>query len=485
VVTSLLRSSDGEVKHLFEISRQKGDAGSKIMSIALFLNLGRSACSDGRCDALSRLSQSLPALKIVELPSDAPLSRASCVPTLVIARLDGSDREKSVLETCRARWPEALLIAVVCGAPKNSGLLPSLLTLADDFLFCSALTNELPLRSERILSLRCSAITQAGTENLADLPLVGQSPAFSRVIEKTASLARSAAAVLICGETGSGKELVARAIHYRGPRHSKPFIPINCGALPDHLFENELFGHNKGAFTDASSAEQGLVAEAEGGTLFLDEVDTLSPSAQIKLLRVLQNGEYRPLGSARSSFADVRVIAATNCDLNEKVRLKQFRVDLFYRLNVLTVELPPLRERGADVIVLAEYFLDQYGDRENPACPRLSEAARQKLCGYSWPGNVRELQAVMQRAALLKSGGILHAADIDLPEGESKDRFRHESLRRAKTFVIGEFERSYVADLLARHQGNITQAAKAAGKDRRTLQRLVKKYSLDRASFKL
>jgi DNA-binding NtrC family response regulator len=455
------------------------------MSNALLLNLGRSACGDGRCDESSRLRQLLPALQIVELSPDAPLSRVGCVPALVIARLNGADSEEAALEACRARWPEAPLLAVVCGAPRHSRALVSLLTLADDLLFCPALTNELPFRSERLLCLQRRAASQAGIEMLPDLPLVGQSPAFSRVIEKTASLARSAAAVLICGETGSGKELVARAIHYRGPRHSKPFIPVNCGALPDHLFENELFGHNRGAFTDASSAEHGLVAEAEGGTLFLDEVDTLSPTAQIKLLRFLQNGEYRPLGSARSLFADVRVIAATNCDLGEKVRLKQFRVDLFYRLNVLTVELPPLRERGADVIALAEYFLDLYSERDNPTRPLLSEAARQKLCGYSWPGNVRELQAVMQRAALLKSGEILHAADIDLPEGKSKDLFRHESLRRAKSFVIGEFERSYVADLLARHQGNITQAAKAAGKDRRTLQRLVKKYSLDRAAFKL
>ena len=455
------------------------------MSNALLLNPGRSPCNDGGCDELPRLRQLLPALKIVELPAGAPLSRVACAPALVIARVSGAESEEPLLEACRARWPEAPLLAVVCGAPKHSHSLVSLLALADDFLFCPALTNELPLRSERLLCLRRTAASQAGTEFLPDLPLVGQSPAFSQVIEKTSSLARSAAAVLICGETGSGKELVARAIHYRGPRHSKPFIPVNCGALPDHLFENELFGHNKGAFTDASSAEQGLVAEAEGGTLFLDEVDTLSPSAQIKLLRFLQNGEYRPLGSARSLFADVRVIAATNCDLGEKVRLKQFRVDLFYRLNVLAVELPPLRERGADVIALAEYFLDLYGDRDNPARPCLSEAARQKLCGYSWPGNVRELQAVMQRAALLNAGEILHAADIDLPEGKSKDFFRHESLRRAKSFVVGEFERSYVADLLARHQGNITQAAKAAGKDRRTLQRLVKKYSLDRASFKL
>ncbi len=452
---------------------------------ALLMNPGNSACGEKRCDEASRLRALLPGLKIVEHALEAP-GPVSCAPALVIVRLNGAEREPSVLEICKARWPEAGLLAVICGAPENSPVLAAALALADDFLFCPSLAKELPLRSERILSLRRNNPRPgAGAEILPDLPLVGQSPAFLRVIEKTASVARSAAPVLICGETGSGKELVARAIHYRGPRHAKPFIPVNCGALPDHLFENELFGHNKGAFTDASSAEQGLVAEAEGGTLFLDEVDALSPSAQIKLLRFLQNGEYRPLGSARSLFADARVIAATNCDLGEKVGLKQFRVDLFYRLNVLTLELPPLRERGADVIVLAEYFLDLYGRRDNPGEPCLSEAARQKLGGYSWPGNVRELQAVMQRAALLKSAGTLHAADIDLPEGKSKALFRHESLRRAKSFVVGEFERNYIANLLARHQGNITQAAKAAGKDRRTLQRLVRKYSLDRAAFKV
>jgi len=290
--------------------------------------------------------------------------------------------------------------------------------------------------------------------------------------------------VLISGETGSGKELIARAIHYHGARWSKPFIPVNCGALPDHLFENELFGHVKGAFTDASSAEKGLIAEAEGGTLFLDEVDALSPAAQIKLLRFLQNGEFRPLGSSRSVIANVRVIAASNADLRAKVDLKQFREDLFYRLNVLSVAIPALRERGEDVLSLAEHFIEMHASRQGGDRPRLSEAARRKLNDYSWPGNVRELEGVIQGAVLLSASGILHAADIEIPEGKSKDLLRNESLRRAKSFVVGEFERSYVANLLTEHQGNITQAAKAAGKDRRTLQRLVRKYALNRDSFK-
>jgi len=445
-------------------------------------------CSEKHCNELTRLLGP-PAFIKMELPIGAGLSTVTRVPEIVFIRLSAAADEKCLIEACKARWRDAAIVAIVCNASDWGGdtKLAALLALADDFLFCPALTRELLLRSDRALSLRRAKVVSqnAAAELLATLPLVGQSPAFLQVIDKASSLARTDATILICGETGSGKELVARAIHYQGARRSKPFIPVNCGALPDHLFENELFGHNKGAFTDASSAEQGLVAEAEGGTLFLDEVDALSPSAQIKLLRFLQNGEYRPLGSSRSVLADVRVIAATNSDLNEKVRLKHFRVDLFYRLNVLSIELPALRERGTDVLCLAEHFLDLYRTQEGAARLRLSEAAQQKLCSYSWPGNVRELQAVMQRAALLNSAGILHAADLELPEGKSRDILRDESLRRAKSFIVGEFERSYVANLLARHQGNITQAAKAAGKDRRTLQRLVRKYSLDRASFKL
>jgi DNA-binding NtrC family response regulator len=458
------------------------------MTNALIVNQGTVVCGEKHCDELTRLLAPTAFVKI-ELPSGAALSTAPRAPGVVFIRLSAAADEKRLIETCKARWRDAAIIAIVCNTPVWAGeaKLAPLLALADDFLFCPALSKELLLRSERVLSLRRPkvALQNETAEPPATLPLVGQSPAFLQAIEKASSLARTDATVLICGETGSGKELIARAIHYQGARRSKPFIPVNCGALPDHLFENELFGHNKGAFTDASSAEQGLVAEAEGGTLFLDEVDALSPSAQIKLLRFLQNGEYRPLGSPRSILADVRVIAATNSDLNEKVQLKNFRVDLFYRLNVLSIELPALRERDTDVLYLAEHFLDFYRNQEGAARLHLSDAARQKLCSYSWPGNVRELQAVIQRAALLSNAGILHAADLDLPEGKSKDILRDESLRRAKSFIIGEFERSYVANLLARHQGNITQAAKAAGKDRRTLQRLVRKYSLDRASFKL
>ncbi|KAA0242848.1 MAG: sigma-54-dependent Fis family transcriptional regulator [Candidatus Brocadia sp. AMX2] len=233
------------------------------------------------------------------------------------------------------------------------------------------------------------------------------------MIEKIPSLAWSDATVMIYGETGTGKELIARAIHYNSHRHGKPFIPVNCGALPDHLIENELFGHAKGAFTDASTAEKGLIAEAEGGALFLDEVDTLSSSAQIKLLRFLQDKEYRHLGSSKSRGADVRVIAATNSNLWYLVETKRFREDLYYRLNVLSVTLPPLRERVSDIPLLAAHFLTRYAKQNRRGLLHLSGDAMQKLIHYPWSGNVRELEGVIQRAAVLCASSVLEPEDID------------------------------------------------------------------------
>lgn len=407
-------------------------------------------------------------------------------PEVVFVRMTSGTEGAQSIRKCRTQWPGAAIVAVICNTPfLQSADLESPVSIADEFLFCSALKAELSLRTHRTLVLRRTETASGwrdSTEALEHLPLVGQSPSFLNLIEKISNVARSDATVLISGETGSGKELTARAIHYQSARRSMPFIPVNCGALPDHLFENELFGHVKGAFTDASSAENGLISEAEGGTLFLDEVATLSPSAQVKLLRFLQNGEYRPLGSARSTLADVRVIAATNTDLKTEVDRKRFREDLFYRLNILSVWVPPLRERGNDVLHLAEHYLDIYGSRGSERC-RFSDCARQKLLNYPWPGNVRELEGIIQRAVVLNTSGVLLATDIEVHEGKAEKFLGSESLHRAKSVVIGEFERGYVVNLLAEHQGNITHAAKAAGKDRRTLQRLVKKYSLDRALF--
>jgi transcriptional regulator with GAF, ATPase, and Fis domain len=309
-------------------------------------------------------------------------------------------------------------------------------------------------------------------------------------------LSVSKSTVLISGETGTGKELFARAIHYCGDRRSKPFVPVNCAALPDHLIENELFGHSKGAFTGALLEKQGLLHQADGGTLFLDEINSLSLSVQSKLLRVLQDQEFRPLGSTKSKTINVKIIAATNTDLRYLVETRQFREDLFYRLNVLSLVLPPLRERKEDILLLANHSLKLYGREFGKQTLAFTHGAKAKLMGYSWPGNVRELQGVIQRALAMASGDTVEAHDLDLPESETPKMTgatmalmsregitSHCSFQDMKAKVIEEFERAYLSELLLTHQGNISQAARAAKKERRAFQRLLIKHRLDRRIF--
>ena len=272
--------------------------------------------------------------------------------------------------------------------------------------------------------------------------------------------------------------------NYHSNRKDKPFIPVNCGALPDHLFENELFGHAKGAYTDASTAEKGLVAEAEGGTLFLDEIDALSLSAQVKLLRFLQDQEYRPLGSSKTRTANVRIICASNADLRQLCQNKEFREDLYYRLNVLSLTVPPLRERPDDIYLLANHFLNVYRKQRHLEVLRFSLDALQKLLVYDWPGNVRELEGIIHRSVILSSPPIIQSADIDLPSQFQAGSFENRSFRIAKSLAIEQFERAYLTHLLSTHRGNISRAAKAVGKDRRVLQRLLRKYDLDRHAFR-
>jgi transcriptional regulator with GAF, ATPase, and Fis domain len=308
------------------------------------------------------------------------------------------------------------------------------------------------------------------------------------------ALSMSKCTVLISGETGTGKELFARAIHYSGDRRSKPFVPVNCAALPDHLIENELFGHSKGAFTGALIEKPGLLHEADGGTLFLDEIDSLSLSVQSKLLRVLQDQEFRPLGSTKSQTIDVKIIAATNSDLAHLVETRQFREDLFYRLNILTVVLPPLRERKEDILLLAHHFLELCVKEFHKNDLTLGDTAKTKLMSHAWPGNIRELQGAMHRAVAMSGKNILEAQDFDLPRiqkqslvppgFESRGSISVDcSFQDMKIKVIEEFERTYLSKLLTTHQGNISKAARAAKKERRAFQRLLIKHGLDRRVF--
>jgi DNA-binding NtrC family response regulator len=385
----------------------------------------------------------------------------------------------------RHRWKLAAIVGLFCtGRHTPAAVYQALHIDVEDFLSCPFRDIDVFPRVQRFLQGEHGnhrTPPERGQCQIAGF--VGESAPFLQVVHKLLGVAHTDAAVLITGETGTGKELVAQAIHYHSCRQGKPFIPVNCGALPDHLVENELFGHVKGAYTDASTPETGLVAEAEGGTLFLDEVDTLSVSAQIKLLRFLQNHEYRPLGSSQSKVADVRIIAATNADLSQQVQRKQFREDLYYRLNVLSLRLPPLRERSEDIPLLAAHFLRRYASHYRRGPLRFAADTLQKLASYAWPGNVRELETIVQRAVILASASVVQPDDIELPCPFQSAVSAAESLREAKTRMIEQFERTYLLHLLSTHEGNITQAAKHAGKDRRSFQRLLHKYDLHRRAF--
>lgn len=312
--------------------------------------------------------------------------------------------------------------------------------------------------------------------------LIGESPDFVVLLQKIPQIAKCDANVLIEGETGTGKEVYARAIHYRSPRASKPFVPVNCGAIPVELVENELFGHERGAFTSAFALQVGLIEEANGGTLFLDEIDCLPPLAQVKLLRFLQEKEYKPLGSTRLRKADVRIIAASNLNLERATETGKMRQDLFYRLNVISLTLPPLRERRDDVPLLSRYFLSRYSAEFNKELTGIAPDALHVLMTYGWPGNVRQLQHVIERATVMCEGTLLNTKDLDIPI--SQDFYHCESLREAKAKEIAKFEKNYIQGLLSVCNGNITRAAEVAQKNRRALWQLIQKHGIDVSRFK-
>ncbi len=311
--------------------------------------------------------------------------------------------------------------------------------------------------------------------------IVGTSPGFVKEVNRIPLVAGCDATVLILGETGTGKELFARAIHYLGPRASKPFVAVNCGAIPPELVENELFGHERGAYTGAFAAKAGLVAEADGGTLFLDEVDCLPPMAQVKLLRFIQEKEYRPLGSTRTQLADLRIVAASNCDLTSAVENGRVRRDLYYRLNILPFNLPALRERREDIPLLAARFISKYSAEFDKDFTGFEPGAMHALLSYDWPGNVRELEHVIERVVVLSAGPIVQRGDIPIASSNQSAGY---SFHEAKARLIDQFEKGYIRSVLLAHGGNITRAAQAAGKNRRAFFELIRKHQIDVQSLK-
>jgi two-component system response regulator GlrR len=355
-----------------------------------------------------------------------------------------------------------------------------------DFVVCPFACEELVLRARRVLGLPRGAAAGPACLDGDKLKavIVGDSAVLTKEVDKLRRFAACDAGVLILGETGTGKEVFAQAVHYVSARAAKPMVAINCGAVPAELMEAELFGHVKGAYTNAHVSRSGLVSEAQGGTLFLDDVDCLTFSAQAKLLRFLQEREYRVVGSNEVRHADVRVIGASNRNLAEMARLGSFRQDLYYRLNVLTLSLPPLREHREDIVALAHHFLRQFALRHSRPVCHLSPSGLLKLISYDWPGNVRELGNVLERAMLLAPGSELDAADIDMPAaaGETTPT---ESFQVRKARVIQSFERSYLESILSSSKGNIADAARIAGKNRRALFELIRKHDIKPAAFKV
>jgi len=398
-----------------------------------------------------------------------------------------------VLASLRTVKGKASSIPVlVCLAEPPSKNYESLFTPEiDDFLLPPLHLSDVRLRVQRLLRQQnrkedAAILPQTKKRPIASggMPhLIGKSEAFVTVKEKIPRVAACDATVLITGETGTGKELCARAIHYFSPQASGPFVPINCSAIPTELFENELFGHESGAFTDARQPRRGLVAEAEGGTLFLDEVDTLHPLAQVKLLRFLQDRQYKPLGSSRYRQANLRLLAATNRDLPTRVREGAFREDLYFRLNLISLRLPALRERHEDIGSLAHFFMEQAAQDYRRPVTQLSHDADLKLSAYSWPGNVRELENVIRQAVIMAEGNTVQEQDLNITitERELPPSWK-QPFNIAKARMIESFERDYLHQLLAACDGNISQAAREAQKDRRTFFGLLKKYGLTHAA---
>ncbi|MFQ5722946.1 MAG: sigma-54-dependent transcriptional regulator [Terriglobia bacterium] len=317
--------------------------------------------------------------------------------------------------------------------------------------------------------------------------IIGRSPALEMVLNTTAKVAPSEANVLICGESGTGKELIARALHANSNRSPGPFVAVDCAALPSNLLESELFGHEKGAFTGAEQAKRGLLELAHGGTLFLDEIGELSPELQAKLLRTLQERSFRRLGGERLISVDIRLISSTNRDLNAEGQQGRFRQDLLYRLNVVTLPLPPLRERAGDVALLIQHFLQEFSRSAQKSCVRITPEAVRLLEQYHWPGNVRELRNVMERAVVLCEGDTVRLRDLPdyIRDQARRSRQIDAALgyRAAREQWVESRGRQYLTALLRRHHGNISAVAREAQISRKSVYELLRRFELDRRAF--
>lgn len=360
-------------------------------------------------------------------------------------------------------------ILVVTGFPSIQGAVESIKIGAEEYLVKSFTDEELFTAVERVLTKNKK--TKIDKPSIQNFGIIGESDGMKKIFSTIHKAKSTNATVLIYGESGTGKELVARALHYGGNASAAPFVPVNCGGIPDTLLESELFGYVKGAFTGATETRAGFFQTADGGTIFLDEISNTSLAMQAKLLRVLQEKEFYMVGSKKTLKVNVRIVAATNVDLMQLVKKGLFREDLYYRLNIITIDLPPLRERGDDILQLIYFFLGKYVKELGKSSMKFTPKALQALKDYSWPGNVRELQNLIHRLVIMSEDST-----IDIPDLPESFRF---SGRRSKGLdrKLEDVEREYILDALAANKNNISQTAISLGIDRKTLRDKLKKYT--------
>ena len=367
-------------------------------------------------------------------------------------------------------------VMMITGYPTIEGAVTAVKTGAEEFLSKPFTDEELLAAVRRTLDkLQMRKVSQPRRSRLqaSSYGFIGESDALQEVIRAISKAASTSATVLISGESGTGKELAARAIHYNSSRASAPFVPVNCGAIPEELLESELFGHVRGAFTGAVETRAGFFQTADGGTIFLDEISETSVSMQVKLLRVLQDKEVCMVGSTRPRRVDVRILASTNQVLPSLVKKGLFREDLYFRINVVAIDLPSLRERGDDILQLTQYFAARFAEQFGKPVPRFSDQALQVLRNYHWPGNVRELENVIQRLVVMTEGE--HIEVPDLPSLMRFSALRETGFNR----TLAEVEEEYIRNVMASVDGNKTRAAKILGIDRKTLREKLRLRSSD------
>jgi two-component system response regulator HydG len=412
-----------------------------------------------------RVSTSAGAVEAIKILEAAPIDLV--ITDLKMPEVDGLSLVRHIRENLKH-----VEVMMITGYPSINGAVEAVKSGAEEYLpkpfteeeLCSAVA-----RALEKASVRKTIEQQPTSPTSIRHGLIGESKVMQRVLTAVEKAAASSATILITGESGTGKELIARAVHYNSDRSSAPFVPINCGGIPETLLESELFGYVRGAFTGATETRAGFFQTAEGGTIFLDEISETSLSMQVKLLRVLQDKEVNMVGARQPMKVDARIIAATNKDLPDRIRKDEFREDLYYRLNVIAIDIPPLRDREEDIVLMAHHFLEKFAEEFGKPVPRLSDSALKALQDYSWPGNVRELENIIQRLVIMSERDIIDSPDLP-------SLMRYSALKGVGPHrTLAEVETEHILGVLASVNENKTKAAEILGIDRKTLREKLKR----------